>query len=201
MSLDVDHVRKTLALAPAGQAGVAVGNYEGHRRAMLHWFEQQEGRWDANGVILGSLAVFGWMPTILEGRTPSSKVMTTERAELIANSLNAREVEGVPFDFVNNSSVGTSKFLHFWRPSEFPIWDINVSAALYQDDRRRQKACTYQMYRRAMIDIARHDDPAVQASQLLVNEQKLFRLGQRVLPAIRARKKAEREERKTRSKT
>ena len=32
--------------------------------------------------------------------------------------------------FLNGSVVGTSKFLHFWRPSEYAIWDSNIRAAL-----------------------------------------------------------------------
>lgn len=121
------------------------GNYKLHYEAMADWFEHER-IWDWASVIQGSLMVFGWMPTILEGRTHRHLVITKEQASKVADALNAKDVEGIRKDFINQSPVGTSKFLHFWQPSAFAIWDSNVCVALTGDDRKSRSVPMFEKY-------------------------------------------------------
>jgi hypothetical protein len=104
------------------------GNYEFHYKALLDWFQSQE-KWSANRVMLGCLAVYGWMPRILEVGRSADRCLTFARANDVAKKLNDGTASIDP-PFVNQSIVGTSKFLHFWNPNEFAIWDSRVRRGL-----------------------------------------------------------------------
>lgn len=86
----------------------------------------------------GAYAVYGWMPTILD-RWPASDNTLLELGELARfargrdyTAVRARIAPGLKeklavYRALNNSIVGTSKFLHFAAPSIFPIWDSRVA--------------------------------------------------------------------------
>lgn len=134
---------------PTSNEDWSKGNYKLHYEAMADWF-QHERDWDWASVIQGSLMVFGWMPTILEGRTDRHLVITKEQASDVADALNAKDIEGIRKDFINLSPVGTSKFLHFWQPSAFAIWDSNVCVALTGDDRQSRSVPIFEEYTAAI---------------------------------------------------
>jgi len=80
-------------------------------------------------------AVYGWMPTILKGSKIQElgsafslkkikSIKSWEEAELFL-----LEIDDVAP--INNSWVGTSKFLHFLNPDIFPIWDSRVAVSFH----------------------------------------------------------------------
>jgi hypothetical protein len=85
-------------------------------------------------ILAGALAVYGWMPTMLRScdvdtvRDNAKAFKTFRSAPDAAGGLNA--LAHVDLQFVNRSTVGTSKFLHFLNPAAAPIWDRRVAAAL-----------------------------------------------------------------------
>jgi hypothetical protein len=101
---------------------------------LLDWFASNRGTWTRDKVRLAGLSVYGWMPTILR----AEKKLIDESAingffHDVAQKLNS-EPEQFPeqsFNFLNRSVVGTSKFLHFWAPNYFAIWDSRICTVLY----------------------------------------------------------------------
>ena len=95
-------------------------------------------------LVLGSSIVYAWMPTILNigGRNERDKVFNKshlDNAVTCLKNINKQKdcleykVEINPLiKFINNSVVGTSKFLHFSYPDKFPIWDSRVESVLYE---------------------------------------------------------------------
>ena len=132
---EVIRAAKSCTLSPS-----AAGNYATHYEPIKNWFQNvPKNGWTADRVIQGSLMVYGWMPTILEGRKTDSLIMMTQETakdfgeQLNANDTTPCELPTVHWNFINGSHVGTSKFLHFWKPDCFAIWDINVARALIAD--------------------------------------------------------------------
>ena len=83
---------------------------------------------DSQDYLALALAVYGWMPTILKHEKLEelalANLRTLSRSDAIAY-LN-ENLDGAP---INNSWVGTSKFLHMLNPSVFPIWDSKIASA------------------------------------------------------------------------
>jgi len=100
-------------------------SYENEYIILEDWFEQQKGHWSESTVRLGGLMIYGWMPTILRAEGRGEKRRSVDFAK-VASRLNAGEVTKEDHDFLNGSVVGTSKFLHFWKPSEYAIWDSRI---------------------------------------------------------------------------
>ncbi len=158
------------------------GNYEVHYRAMSNWFAAIE-QWDSDRVYQGSLMVYGWMPGILEGRKDTESCLNPAGANKVAKLLNAgweeAEKDDLFWKFVNNSFVGTSKFLHFWKPSQFAIWDSHVARALSDVAVKRNKDIesldVVRCYQALMRKLAGGCSEAMRA-----NEYALFRYGQDV---------------------
>jgi len=80
------------------------------------------------------------------------------------NVANARHVmaNGLQRDikaFVNDSWIGTSKFLYFYDPDRYLIWDSRVARALKSTGCRFsvKSAADYSMYCEAILDVARDD--------------------------------------------
>jgi hypothetical protein len=88
-------------------------------------------------VVGAAHAVYGWMPTILKKevkakeliafvqdlrRISSDSHQTTVALELLEKQIEITQA-------INDSTVGTSKFLHFVAPEIFPIWDSNIAHA------------------------------------------------------------------------
>ncbi len=87
--------------------------------------------------VAGATAVYGWMPRIfgrLNDYSAFADVLSdlrrastcSEALKIVASSSRSEDV----LRFVNDSVVGTSKFLHFLNPSAIPIWDSRVARAL-----------------------------------------------------------------------
>ena len=106
---------------------------------LLEYFEclkslQEEEKW----LIGGASLVYSWMPTILDFRG-GSIADALSPLHIIINHKNKyfyqddKIIEGQlePLRiFINDSIVGTSKFLHFSFPGIFPIWDSRVAKAI-----------------------------------------------------------------------
>ncbi|MEM8827042.1 MAG: hypothetical protein AAGD40_08995 [Pseudomonadota bacterium] len=86
--------------------------------------------WNEDRVRIGALLVYGWMPTI--PRFESFQDRGHFKISEIADRLNSRADDWSDnwCRWLNNSPTGTSKFLHFWRPNKFAIWDQRVAKAL-----------------------------------------------------------------------
>ena len=95
--------------------------------------------------LVGALfMVYGWMPTTLRlnsGNEPNpeklkrvlaflSELSKKKPSDILAN-LNGRE-EGLKIlkEMMGDSIVGLSKFMHFFNPSVFPMYDSNIALAL-----------------------------------------------------------------------
>jgi hypothetical protein len=83
-------------------------------------------------------AVYGWMPRTLRYQAARDKPRYKALggfAEKIRNqdaeaAINCLEKFSI-FDIaINNSVVGTSKFLHFVAPHAFPIWDDKIATSI-----------------------------------------------------------------------
>jgi hypothetical protein len=81
-------------------------------------------------IVFGIAMAYSWMPKIPQ---------TCEIIEIIdlVNDLRINfdkkafvELKGK----INNSTVGTSKLLHFIAPDKYPIWDKKVCTVFYPDD-------------------------------------------------------------------
>lgn len=100
-----------------------------------------------------ALAVYGWMPTILR-----SLEISNEQLELVRQSKDIDSAVLVVRDFeippVNNSWVGSSKFLHFLNPDCFPIWDSHIARAFGWARRDQYESSSrYIAYMMAMRDL------------------------------------------------
>jgi hypothetical protein len=95
--------------------------------ALLRLFARLDAK-DENDLLAGALAVYGWMPTMMDtlssrnelkelivdlASTESNRIVTTMTQYIGTGALRS----------VNNSTVGTSKLLHFFLPRKVPIWD------------------------------------------------------------------------------
>jgi hypothetical protein len=137
--------------------------YAAHYVILLEWFRQQNDRkWTSELVLMGGLAVYGWMPTIL--RTDITKL------DEVAKSLNMGQPPARRF--LNNSVVGSSKFLHFWRPDKYAIWDSNIAKVL------ELKTNSEEHYENYLHDI-RHFAATSRRKSIRYIEFALFREGRR----------------------
>jgi hypothetical protein len=106
-------------------------SYQNEHEILQKWFSDntRNKAWNGPLVRLAGLAIYGWMPTILraEGRKSVERNVNFDE---IANRLNNDGITESDFTFLNGSVVGTSKFLHFWKPENFAIWDSNIRSAL-----------------------------------------------------------------------
>lgn len=104
--------------------------YDSHR-ALLELGKQVQDDNKYDGARVLACAAYGWMPTILKS-TCFTKFNCTNPLETIRQIssiddgiefLNSMD-ESAP---INNSWVGTSKFMHFLNSESFPIWDSKVA--------------------------------------------------------------------------
>lgn len=90
--------------------------------SIIAWFKRRK-QWESKDVRIGCLIVYGWMPTIL-------RTNRMEDFHDFAERLNVASLTEDDYKFVNNSYIGTSKFLHFWNPQQFAIWDRRICTTL-----------------------------------------------------------------------
>lgn len=94
---------------------------------------------DRMGVLAAANACYGWMPTILDvvnldGITEHRRELERLRASTSAGAAMAEvaswgdALRTELFKSVNNSLVGSSKFMHFLNPGAIPIWDSRVAS-------------------------------------------------------------------------
>lgn len=100
-----------------------------------------------------ALAVYGWMPTILRSVEISDEQVTLiKSAADIDAGIALIRTFSVPL--VNNSWVGSSKFLHFLNPNAFPIWDSHIARAFGWVRRDQYETSSrYVAYMAAMRDL------------------------------------------------
>jgi hypothetical protein len=100
-----------------------------------------------------ALAVYGWMPTILRSLKISDQQLTLIQT---AGDINAgiAAIQAFSVPPVNNSWVGSSKFLHFLNPNVFPIWDSHIARAFGWLRRGQyETSAKYIMYMAAIRDL------------------------------------------------
>ena len=93
-----------------------------------------------------AMAVYAWMPTQLK---TIDEIMLLEIMKQNSN-LNSKECcfsskRGVKGP-VNNSWIGTSKFLHFCYPEKFPIWDSVIARELIMKNNSINSLTLYRSY-------------------------------------------------------
>jgi hypothetical protein len=135
---------------------------------------------------IGVVLVYTWMqPALLKPdcwkHFPlAKKTLTRDKA----GRLNVDEIEALKH-FVGGSLIATSKFLHFFNPSRYAMWDTNVARAGY---RYSWHQCNRSdRYIRYLDDIngltldealrSRIHEAIGSASELRVKEFALFQLG------------------------
>jgi hypothetical protein len=85
-------------------------------------------------VFICALACYGWMPTQLKHMPFPVENEFLEFLCYEGASTDPRAMFALAKPFlrqINNSVVGTSKFLHFWRPEIFPIIDSRILREYY----------------------------------------------------------------------
>lgn len=125
-------------------------DYLPHYKALRRLGSSVSGSDDAMSL---ALAVYGWMPTILRSLEISDRQLEfVRRAKDINSAIEVvRDFDAPP---VNNSWVGSSKFLHFLNPSVFPIWDSHIARAFGWARRDQYENPTrYIAYMTAMRDL------------------------------------------------
>lgn len=108
---------------------------------------------NAEDAVSLALAVYGWMPTILRSLEISDEQLRlATRATDIESGIEV--VRGFGATPVNNSWVGSSKFLHFLNPKVFPIWDSHIARAFGLARRDQyESSAQYISYMGAMRDL------------------------------------------------
>lgn len=105
-------------------------------------------------LLAAAYAVYGWMPTILK-RVDNLARLSQFMGEVRSLSVNealplVREAAAVSKDGIltslNNSVVGTSKLLHFFRPDLFPIWDSRIARLFGLANGRHNNSAVYLAY-------------------------------------------------------
>lgn len=117
--------------------------------------------------------VYGWMPTIARPG-PSLRVLAGKGDTVVKIVETARVSEGPTLtaadmdllkQFTNNSTVGSSKLLHFFNPIAYPIWDSRVAKRFMWDSVAQEtydKSSRFLTYIGALWNWAR--DPAVRTA-------------------------------------
>ncbi len=105
-------------------------SYYTEYEVLKRWFARR-GVWKVEDVRLAGLAIYGWMPTILRAEGRNKKPSKINFAS-IAERLNRGDLPPEYWNFLNNSYVGTSKFLHFWNPNRFAVWDSRIHGVFYE---------------------------------------------------------------------
>ncbi|MEM9087036.1 MAG: hypothetical protein AAGB23_14035 [Pseudomonadota bacterium] len=113
-----EKVEAGIGLEPEGTDGHYAEDYD----RIVDWFKAQK-PWAPDNVRVACLVVYGWMPTIF--RSGKNKDFGGFAKELSNGSVSNKY-----HAFLNNSYVGTSKFLHFWKPEEYAIWDSRICDVL-----------------------------------------------------------------------
>ncbi|MHC2367431.1 hypothetical protein ACVIQT_002079 [Bradyrhizobium diazoefficiens] len=104
-------------------------------------------------LLAAAYAVYGWMPTILKrfDLARLSQFMAEVRCFSVNEALPvvreaAKSHRGGTLTALNNSVVGTSKLLHFFRPDLFPIWDFRIAKRFGYANGRHNNATAYLSY-------------------------------------------------------
>jgi hypothetical protein len=95
---------------------------EGYQAVYPHlvsFFDRKD--WTRELVEVAALAVYGWMPRVLK-----RSVSNVDTVVAMLNADQPPKIEEIDLRFVNDSIVGTSKFLHFRWPEKYPIYDSNI---------------------------------------------------------------------------
>lgn len=104
-------------------------------QALRSLFENKLDFQNSLDVQIGAYAVYGWMPTIMKGIERAKLEPLRAFAQKWKNRVEHKEAidalknKEIDLKSINNSVVGTSKFLHFVAPEIFPIWDSRIAAA------------------------------------------------------------------------
>lgn len=111
-------------------------------------------------VLAAILAVYGWMPKIVGAPDEPDLIrlaqyvskfgLHTSVPTFLENLDAVAKHEDSILCLLNNSTVGTSKLLHFAHPHLFPIWDSVVASIFGVSEYYLREAEVYASYTRAM---------------------------------------------------
>lgn len=128
-------ITSSLIRSRCKQVASAPRRYEMERRvvsceqyfALLHLFKRLDPERD-HDLLAGALAAYGWMPTMMKNISKREQLksliaqLRKSRANNAADVLSLHRGSGA-LRAVNNSTIGTSKLLHFFLPDRIAIWD------------------------------------------------------------------------------
>jgi len=91
------------------------------------------------GSVVGLHIVYAWMPTIPDFDRPTKLSIEQQSVVQLLNKARAAiltevEIDEVKEKLVNNSVVGTSKFLHLLAPDKYAIWDGRVARVWFEPE-------------------------------------------------------------------
>ena len=127
----------TLAANPSVQARIAADPYSRAYPALLAHFQSRRPL-SFDDALVGLHVVYGWMPTIPDLQRSMSDAIDRQALVDLLRRVQAGHVPTVAemktvAEFVNNSSIGGSKLLHFLNPAGCPIWDRRVARVMVRD--------------------------------------------------------------------
>lgn len=83
-------------------------------------------------IYLGAYMVYGWMPTMLRLKGPAEYILWLHDRAL--EKKLSPQLLSLYSKAINNSIVGSSKFVHFVNPHYYPIWDSRVYRTLFSKE-------------------------------------------------------------------
>jgi len=115
--------------------------------------------------VIGSHAVYGWMPTGLDLYVSKENLSFKSCAELLNKAKNEmllteQEITSIA-KVVNNSLVGASKLLHFTNARLYPIWDSKIYRFVHNEaphNYRVNDPKKYLQFIKLLSKIQKHED-------------------------------------------
>jgi hypothetical protein len=117
-----------------------------------------QGRWTIDDVLMRFCSAYGWMP---RGIQEWNLVAVPALVELLNQAEpDGNEIINAASRCINNSIVGGSKFLHFYNPTCFPIFDSVIESLWW--DKKRTTVDRYAIYWEGVVMVS---DSASKAAQ------------------------------------
>ena len=135
---DITHILAVVSQWPPEVRLSDPGAYKLGYTALRKLFETTLDFENVEDIRGGGYAVYGWMPRILRRWASDEALLALGQLAITARTKPRGIVRLAlgqelppsqsPMLAFNNSSVGTTKFLHFAAPAVFPIWDSVVAS-------------------------------------------------------------------------
>ena len=124
-------------------------------------FHQLKGSWTVDHVLMRFSSVYGWMPRGIQAWNAGA---VSELVSLLNSPRpNEEDLVRVASRCINNSMVGASKFLHFFDPDCFPIFDSVVASMWWPSTSQAITLSRYRLYWCGVMKVSDTHSRAAQA--------------------------------------